>query len=99
MMHRGFGRVAAPLLLVLATACSPATTNAPAASTASGTPASAVAVTAGAQIGTASAAPAGWAPPSKITPVDPLPGMFKSVGDTPAQPDARVRVFFLGMQW
>jgi hypothetical protein len=51
------------------------------------------------QIGTATVAPSGWARPAKIVPVDPLPGTFKSVGDTPPQPDAKVRVFFLGMQW
>jgi hypothetical protein len=56
-------------------------------------------VTAGTQIGTLPTAPAGWAPPAKITPVDPPPGMFHSTGDAPAQPGAKVRVFFLGMQW
>lgn len=61
-------------------------------------PAASGVVTAGAQIGTMPTVPAGWAPPAKITPVDPPPGMFRSVSDTP-QPGAKVRVFFLGMQW
>jgi hypothetical protein len=56
-------------------------------------------VTAGVQIGTLPSAPAGWAPPAKITPVNPPPGMFQSTGDAPAQSGAKVRVFFLGMQW
>jgi hypothetical protein len=56
------------------------------------------AVTAGTQIGTLPSAPAGWTPPATIAPVNPLPGMFQSVGTTP-QPGAKVRVFFLGMQW
>ena len=38
-------------------------------------------------------------PAGQDYPVDPLPGMFKSVGDMPPQPGAKVRVFFLGMQW
>ena len=57
------------------------------------------AVPAGTQIGTLPSAPAAWTPPAKITPVNPLPGMFQSTGDVPAQPGAKVRVFFLGMQW
>jgi len=51
------------------------------------------------QIGTLSTAPAGWMPPAKITPIDPTPGMFKSVGDTPQPGGSKVRVFFFGMQW
>jgi len=61
-------------------------------------PAASGVVTAGVQIGTMPTVPAGWAPPAKIAPVDPPPGMFKVVSDTP-QPGAKVRVFFLGMQW
>jgi hypothetical protein len=51
------------------------------------------------QIGTLPTAPAGWAPPASITPLNPLPGKFQSTSTTPAQPGAKVRVFFLGMQW
>jgi hypothetical protein len=57
------------------------------------------AVVAGMQIGNMPTAAAGWMPPAKISPVNPLPAMFQSVGDAPAQPGAKVRVFFLGMQW
>jgi hypothetical protein len=90
----------------VAATCAPATsTTAPqsgattAPSPATATPKAATGeVTAGVAIGTASAAPSGWMPPAKITPVNPAPGMFKSVGDAPPQPAAKVRVFFLGMQ-
>lgn len=68
----------------------------PAAST--GAPAQPSGVTAGVQIGSAPTAPAGWAPPTKITPVTDLPGKFQSVADTPPS-GARVRVFFFGMQF
>lgn len=51
------------------------------------------------QIGSAPAAASGWAPPPQIAPVTPLPGMYQSVGTAPATPLAKVRVFFLGMQW
>ena len=104
MRQSRFFRAALPAVLTVATllgtACSAGSTTSPAAPTA---PAAAQAkpgsVTAGMQIGTAAAAPAGWAPPARITPIDPPPGMFKSVGDAPPQPAAKVRVFFLGMQW
>jgi hypothetical protein len=92
---------------LVAAACAPAAS--PTAPAASSTTAPSLAtavpqvaageVTAGLPIGTASSAPAGWTPPAKITPVNPVPGMFKSVGDAPAQAAAKVRVFFLGMQW
>jgi hypothetical protein len=82
---------------ILAAACAPATTTT--STLAGATPARAVAVNAGMQIGNTPPAPAGWAPPAKVTPVDPVPGMFKSVGDAPPQPAPKVRVFFLGMQW
>jgi hypothetical protein len=85
---------------VAVTACSAGTAVTPTApSAAKVAPPQPAGVTAGMQIGTAPAAPSGWAPPAKIAPVDPLPGMFKSVGESPPQPDAKVRVFFLGMQW
>jgi hypothetical protein len=104
-MARGrFFRAALPALLTMAalvaTGCSATTASTPP------TPAAPAAaqtkpgeVSAGMQIGTASAAPSGWTPPARISPVDPLPGMFKSVGDMPPQPGAKIRVFFLGMQW
>ena len=79
--------------LVLA-ACSSAVSTSQA--TAAPTPAG---VQAGMQIGTMPAAPSGWAAPTQITPVGQLPGMFQSVGTSPATPMAKVRVFFLGMQW
>ena len=47
---------------------------------------------AGVQIGTMAVAPAGWAPPTQITPVNPSPGTFQSTGAAPAQPGAKVRV-------
>ena len=93
----GMLRISASLL---GTACSAAGPSTPGATTApASAPEKAGAVTAGMQIGTSPLAPAGWTPPTKITPVSPLPGTFQSVGDTPAQPGAKVRVFFLGMQW
>jgi len=104
-MPRGrLARGALPIVLSVATlavtACSAGTAVTPTAPVAANVaPPQPATVTAGMQIGAAPAAPNGWAPPSRITPVDPLPGMFKSVGDTPPQPDAKVRVFFLGMQW
>ncbi|MDQ6669218.1 MAG: hypothetical protein M3069_00365 [Chloroflexota bacterium] len=70
--------------------------TAPAAST--GAPAKLDGVTAGVQIGSAPTAPAGWSPPTKITPVTELPGKFQSVADTPP-PGDKVRVFFFGMQF
>jgi hypothetical protein len=104
MARSRFFRAGLPTLLTLAalaaTACTATTASTP---TTPAAPAAAQTkpgeVSAGMQIGTAPAAPAGWAPPARITPVDPVPGMFKSVGDMPAQPGAKVRVFFLGMQW
>jgi hypothetical protein len=85
---------------LVAAACAPAASTSappsstPAASSATPAPKAAIGeVTAGAAIGSASAAPAGWMPPAKITPVNPVPGMFKSVGDAPPQPAAKVRVF------
>jgi hypothetical protein len=104
MARRRIFRAGLPALLtaaaLVAAGCSATTT------TTSTTPAAPAAaqtkpgeVSAGMQIGTASAAPSGWTPPARITPVDPVPGMFKSVGDMPPQPGAKVRVFFLGMQW
>jgi hypothetical protein len=85
--------------LVLAGCSSGGASNVPAASATAPAPGKPGAVVAGAQIGTLPTVPAGWMPPARITPANPLPGMFQSVGDTPAQPAAKVRVFFLGMQW
>ena len=92
---------------LVAAACAPAASTPPPPESSTTAPASATAarhsttgeVTAGVAIGTTEAAPTGWMPPARITPVDPVPGMFKSVGDAPPQPAAKVRVFFLGMQW
>lgn len=77
-------------------ATNPTAPTAPDVST--GAPAKAGSVTAGVPIGSAPTAPAGWAPPAKITPVADLPGKFQSVADTPP-PGGRVRVFFFGMQF
>jgi hypothetical protein len=84
---------------LVATACSSSGAT-PAAAPAPPTvaPAANGVVTAGVPIGTMPTLREGWSPPAKITLVDPPPGMFKSVSDTP-QPGAKVRVFFLGMQW
>ena len=70
----------------------PATVVAPAATASTG-------VTAGAPVGAPQTVLTGWTPPRQITPVNPLPGTFQSVGESPAQPEQKVRVFFLGMQW
>ncbi len=68
---------------LIATACSNGGATSPSAPDAStGAPAKPGGVTAGVPIGSAPAAPAGWAPPTKITPVTDLPGKFQSVGDT-----------------
>src|SRR5579872_4910371 len=75
-------------------ATAPAATAAPGATAA---PAAGSGVTAGVQIGTLPTAPAGWAPPATITPVNPPPGMFQSVGTAPQPQVGKVRVFFLGM--
>jgi hypothetical protein len=105
-MQRSRLKVASALLAafsLLGAACSSGSTTSPAAPAApppsTVAPAANGAVTAGAQIGLLPSAPAGWAPPRKITPINPPPGMFQSTGDAPAQPGAKVRVFFLGMQW
>jgi hypothetical protein len=79
-------------LLVAACSTTSATPSPPAPGAAGG-------VIAGTQVGSAPAAPGGWTPPGQIAPISPPPGMFQSVGDAPAQPMAKVRVFFLGMQW
>ncbi len=84
---------------LIAAACSNGRATSPTApDSATGAPAKSGGVTAGVQIGSAPAAPAGWAPPTKITPVTDLPGKFQSVGDTPP-PGTKVRVFFFGMQF
>jgi len=87
---------------LFAAACSSSRATSPSVPVASdasiGTSAKLDSVTAGVQIGTAPTAPAGWAPPAKITPVPDLPGKFQSVGDTPP-PGDKVRVFFFGMQF
>jgi hypothetical protein len=104
-MARGrFTRTALPILLtcaaLAATDCSATTTVSPTAAPAPKVaPTQPGGVQAGMQLGIAPAAAGNWAPPSKITPIDSLPGMWKSVGETPPQPGAKVRVFFLGMQW
>jgi len=87
---------------LFAAACSSNGATSPTAPTAphvpTGAPATAGSVMAGGQIGSAPTAPAGWAPPAKITPVADLPGKFQSVADTPP-PGTKVRVFFFGMQF
>ncbi len=84
---------------LLAAACSSNGATSPTAPDVStGAPVKPGGVTAGVPIGSAPTAPAGWAPPAKITPVADLPGKFQSVGDAPP-PGAKVRVFFFGMQF
>jgi hypothetical protein len=79
--------------LILTACATNATSNNPQATLAAG------GVTAGTPVGTGPTAAPGWTPLTQITPVSPLPGMFQSVGAAPGQPLAKVRVFFLGMQW
>ncbi len=84
---------------LIATACSNGGATSPTTpDTSTAAPATSGGVMAGVQIGSAPPAPAGWAPPTKITPVTDLPGKFQSVGDTPP-PGTKVRVFFFGMQF
>jgi hypothetical protein len=95
--------VAAFSLLGAACAGGGTTQPATAPTTAAAPPTTALAktgpVTPGTMIGTLPTAPGGWAPPATLTPVNPLPGMFQSVGTTPQPQVGKVRVFFLGMQW